>query len=416
MWHLVARQSDHDHVTELQASSAAAMDIEASTRPDALKPAALHILCERDVGLFSLIQQVIANVAFAMHERRVPIVFFGRRCSYWTPNGYRGRDTVWEYYFEPIVPEYPVRTIPEQIKRLIQERPPDSGSFGYFTHDGTFITSNFGLHPNFHGKALIIPHAFDDPSDELRRKASKLISRHVRVRREILEGGQKFYEQNMQRRPNIGVHLRGTDALVDRGRVAGRAYVDLDRYCGYIDDFLRSHPNAGIFVASDAESSVKEMREIYGDRVAATEAVRHQGGLLAGKGPTGKIMPAHLMVDADVAARSGEEAIIDYLLLSRCNALVHNGSSLARTVLLNVPDMPVLNAILPSYFGRKAFYLVRGVESAPRWVRQLPKRWRHRASVIRATVAGQPLLSWHRLLWRLWRERRENRSKGVRNC
>ena len=394
---------------EMQAASVATADIEVSTTLEASKSAALHIICERDVGLFSLIQQVIANVAYAVHKRRVPIVFFGRRCSYWTPNGYRGRDTVWEYYFEPIVPEYPVRTIPEHIKQCVEERPPENGEFGYFTDDGTFITNDFGAHSDFRGKSLVIPHAFDDPSDQLRRRASKLISRHLRVRQEIQERAQKFYELNMQRRPNIGVHLRGTDALVHKGRFRWGPYLDLARYRSCIDDFLRSYPDASIFVASDAESSVQKMRDIYGDRVVATEAVRHQGGPLAGKGPTGAIMPAHLTVDANVAARSGEEAVIDYLLLSRCDALVHNGSSLARTVLLNVPEMPVSNTILPSYFGRKAFYLIRGVRSARRWALSLPRRWQHRATVIRATVAGQPLSSWHRLLRQRWLERQRNR-------
>ena len=32
------------------------------------------IICERDVGLFSLIQQVIANIPRALVEERVPIV------------------------------------------------------------------------------------------------------------------------------------------------------------------------------------------------------------------------------------------------------------------------------------------------------------------------------------------------------
>ena len=35
-----------------------------------------HIICERDVGLFSLIQQVIANVPWAVKEDRVPVVYF----------------------------------------------------------------------------------------------------------------------------------------------------------------------------------------------------------------------------------------------------------------------------------------------------------------------------------------------------
>lgn len=47
--------------------------------------------------------------------------------------------------------------------------------------------------------------------------------------------------------------------------------------------------------------------------------------------------------DRDKAARNGEEAVIEYLLLAQCNYLVHNGSSIARTVLLKVPEMPHVN-------------------------------------------------------------------------
>jgi hypothetical protein len=54
-------------------------------------------------------------------------------------------------------------------------------------------------------------------------------------------------------------------------------------------------------------------------------------------------MPAYIAQDRDVAARNGEGAVVEYLLLSRCHHLVHNGSSLARTVLLNVPELPHTN-------------------------------------------------------------------------
>jgi hypothetical protein len=399
----------------MQTTFLAAADIQTSKLSEASNPALLHIICERDVGLFSLIQQVIANVAYAVHERRVPIAFFGRRCSYWTPNGYRGRDTVWEYYFEPIIPEYSVRAIPEHIRKCIEERPP-VGDFGYLTGDGTFVTSNFGEHRGYRGKSLVIPHAFDDPSDDLRRTASTLINRYVRVRQEVRERALKFHERNMQRRTCIGVHMRGTDAFLQANRVRWGPYLNTERYRHCIDDLLRRCPDAGIFVASDGESSLREMRDIYGDRVVATEAVRHQGGPLAGKGPTGEIMPAHLTVDADVAAKSGEEAIIDYLLLCRCNALVHNGSSLARTVLLTVPEMAASNTILPSRFGRKAFYFIRGVKHVRgrtlRWAARMLERWQHRAAVVRVTVSGRPLTIWHRLLWQRWLERRANRKLG----
>jgi len=54
-------------------------------------------------------------------------------------------------------------------------------------------------------------------------------------------------------------------------------------------------------------------------------------------------MPAYIAADRDTAARNGEDAVVEYLLLSRCDYLVHNGSSLARTVLLNSPALPHTN-------------------------------------------------------------------------
>jgi len=55
-------------------------------------------------------------------------------------------------------------------------------------------------------------------------------------------------------------------------------------------------------------------------------------------------MPAYVTGDPRLAALNGEEAVVEHLLLGRCLALVHNGSSLARTVLLANPALPHVNA------------------------------------------------------------------------
>src|SRR5262249_49865175 len=149
-----------------------------------------------------------------------------------------------------------------------------------------------------------------------------IIRQYVRPRREILEIAEAFFVKNMKGKFNIGVHLRGTDSLV-QGRRAGLGHVlDFARYRQCVSDLLRVYPEAGVFVASDDDSSVLRMRDLFGNGVTATTAYRHQGGDLAGRGPTGWIMPAYLARDRDRAALSGEEAVIDYLLLSRCNYLV----------------------------------------------------------------------------------------------
>jgi hypothetical protein len=54
-------------------------------------------------------------------------------------------------------------------------------------------------------------------------------------------------------------------------------------------------------------------------------------------------MPAYVADDSARAAQNGAEAVTEYLILGHCNHLVHNGSSLARTVLLANPLLPHTN-------------------------------------------------------------------------
>jgi hypothetical protein len=74
-------------------------------------------------------------------------------------------------------------------------------------------------------------------------------------------------------------------------------------------------------------------------------------------------MPAYLANDRDRAAQNGEEAVIEYLLLARCKHLVHNGSSLSRTVLLKDPEMPNINThVVPRHrqFFARALDRIKG--------------------------------------------------------
>ena len=135
-----------------------------------------HLICERDVGLFSLIQQVIANVPWALREDRIPVAFFGANTCYWTPNGYRGRHTVWEYYFQPLIPGYPAATVPEPIRRLISADRPSPDDVGGFVADAFFASRHFGDHPRLSGMTLPIPYRWDDPDDALRWTASSVDS------------------------------------------------------------------------------------------------------------------------------------------------------------------------------------------------------------------------------------------------
>src|SRR5262245_43877040 len=266
----------------------------------------LHLICDRDVGLFALILSVVAHVQWALREGRIPIVYYSNGSIYWTPNGYRGYDTVWEYYFEPVIPTHPAAVISAKIRQLLATAPLPYNTPGYFADEFTFV-SNHQTGPNRDN----IKDMPVDPSKRLRKFTSAIIHDYVRPRDYINQKVSRFYDQHLARRYVVGVHIRGTDALVDQRRWLKLDRIDFLRYFEIIDRLVREHPDAVIFVASDSQSSVDRIRERFDERVVAYNAIRHNSGDLAGEGPTGRIMPAFLNDTPDTAARSGEEAWIE---------------------------------------------------------------------------------------------------------
>jgi len=304
----------------------------------------LHIMCERDVGLFSLVQQVIGNIPWAIEEGRTPIAFFQDKTCYWTPSGYQGTDTVWEYYFEPLFTSHPASAIPRHIRDIISDNFPSPHDVGYFADKDIFISAHFGDHPALDGKTRPIPYLYDDPDEQLREEAHHIIQRFVRPRSYIQDKADCFLEQFMKDRPVIGVHVRGTDSISEGERRPHRqGSLVLSKYIAEIERLLNTQPKAAIFVATDAQSSLNQLTQAFGDRIIAYDSLRHESGATAGQGPTGWMVPAYIASDRNRAARNGEEAVIECLLLSRCHHLVHNGSSIARTVMLMAPHMPHSN-------------------------------------------------------------------------
>lgn len=303
-------------------------------------PARLHIITERDVGLFSLVQQVIAHIPWAAAEGRIPIVYFGQGTCYWTPTGYRGSDTVWEYYFEPLHPRFPAAAIPECIKSVISSKPPSPSEVGYLAAEDVFVSSHFGDHPLLSQLTLRIPYEWDDPSDSLRRRAKEVLDQFVKPRPYVVDKVESFFTSHLAGEYVIGVHARGTDATsVHEIRGFRQGSLVLSRYAAEIERLLEAESKARLLVASDEESSLRYLAAAFPGRVVSYDTVRHQEGEPAGQGPSGWIMPAYIAADREVAAKNGEDAVVEFLLLSRCDYLVHNGSSLPRTVLLNAPDL-----------------------------------------------------------------------------
>lgn len=331
----------------------------------------LHILRERDVGLFSLVQQVLSHVPWALAEGRTPIAAFGSGCAYWTPRGHRGAETVWEYYFEPVVADAPYALLEPELLRELETVEPGEDEVGRRLPSGHFVSRHFGDHPDLEGRTLRIPYLWDDPEPALRRRAAVVVRDHARPRSALLDAARQFRRRRLGE-TYIAVHLRGTDAIskhqVRAHRKGSLSFRQVHRAVGRA---LRQRPDAPLFVATDSEASLRRMRARWGDRVVAREALRHRGGESAGWGPDGGLLPAYVAADRDAAAQNGEEAVIDYLLLAAASLLIHNGSGLARTALLASPELAHVN----THLDRRAWvFALRNAQRVVQAARRLKGR------------------------------------------
>lgn len=320
-----------------------------------------HIICEKDVGLFSLVQQVISHIPLAMIHGRTPVAFYGNKCCYWTNEGYMDATNVWEYYFEPIIADQPSSKLPESIVEHINSHFPHFEYPGYYFNESAFITNNFGNHRDFKGKTLTIPHKWNDPDQELREKASKIIQKHVRPRLYINEKVNSFIDSQMKGHKVIGVHMRATDVSADNEHnIHRRGSYQFASYVEHIRKLLELWPQAKIYVATDSLKALDDLKEVFGKRVIYNSNIFHNSKELAGTGPSGWVIPGYLAEDSQKAAKNGEEAVIDYLLLSQCQHLIHNGSGLARTALLKNPNLAHTNIHSKAAYFRSLIHLRNG--------------------------------------------------------
>ena len=295
------------------------------------------------MGLFSLIQQVISHIPWASAERRVPIVHFGAGCSYWRRDGYAGRDTVWEYYFEPLIPQHGTDTIPASYKQEITERPLEPYEPWRVLDSGSIACSNFGDHPDLRKQTLKITYGRLDPSGRNRRNVARVIREFIRPRGYIQELTDETFRRELAGKFVIGVHSRGTDALNDQTGLRKNSLM-LSSYAREIDRILRDNHNCRIFLATDEDHVVDFFKSRYDTLVYSNDFIRRKpDGPIAVCDSNGWTMPAYFAANSDVAAKNGEEVVRDFLLLCKSDYLVHNGSSVARTVMFAMPELRSIN-------------------------------------------------------------------------
>lgn len=219
-------------------------------------------------GLFAVFNAVVAALDYyERHDTCVGLkVDFGERGVYYdTEKG----PNWWEYYFEPIALE--------------------KKSGGAVRHISD------GKQGGLSWKGMTMPRA----------RAAQLMQKYIRMKPHIQKVVDEFARDHFGQGKVVGVHYRGTDKESEAPKVS---------YQAFFDEIQKFKPNK-IFVATDEVHFLDAIKKEFPGKITYIEAMRSSDGQNV----------HHRMVNN---YKKGEEAVVDCLLLSRCQVIICNRSNL----------------------------------------------------------------------------------------
>jgi len=159
-----------------------------------------------------------------------------------------------------------------------------------------------------------------------RRRGFELIDRYIRPNARIRALVETFVREHFAGRTMIGIHYRGTDKHEDAPRVSYETVRE-----AVLDAIAGAHPaRCEIFLATDEQAFLDYMRAQFPGRVHCLDMVRSVDG-----GPI-DVIPGNNF-------KKGTDAVLDCLLLSRCDFLIRTASNLSLCSILFNPHLPEIS-------------------------------------------------------------------------
>jgi len=331
--------------------------------PSRKVPPRLLVIRERDVGLFSMVLQVLHALFLLKDQKidRIPLVVLGRGIIYFHPDGHESHRTAWEYYFKPLVPEFSENHILTVLgdcafellesKRKQLEHARGATEFPQDLHLLSPLTtqdrSNLAqldelvtpfdwawtesFYPTVDGRScgqFEISYSY----------YADLVRRYIRPRDHIQRKVSELFDARLRGYYVIGVHVRGTDG---HSAPSGGVEIPFDRYFYEIEQKFATFGKSAcrVFLATDEQNVVSRFEKRFGEELVHYDAVRNiDGEEVFGVGPTGQVMPGYIGKGGTTAVQNGDDAVVEYALLCRSDFLVHNVSSLSATACFSVPE------------------------------------------------------------------------------
>lgn len=160
-----------------------------------------------------------------------------------------------------------------------------------------------------------------------RQEAHQLVQKYIRFHESLENRTRQFAKKNFKNCFVVGVHYRGTDKITEAPRVSYEAV--REAVVGVV--LTRRLHHFKIFVAKDEQPFLDYMRAFFGEMVCYQEGVARSFDS----------QPMH-QTPLTAPYKAGESAVLDCLLLAKCDLLMRTSSNLSRwSTYLNL-TLPVI--------------------------------------------------------------------------
>lgn len=172
-----------------------------------------------------------------------------------------------------------------------------------------------------------------------RTSMNKLLNKYIKIKPEILNEISQFYQEKMLNTLCIGVHVRFAAAHASEKP----GIVTIEDYFNEVNQLIHnSNSNYTIFLATDSHYVVEQFKKKYKDKVIFTNAIRSQ-----------YMEEVHLIFDnpdywlshpaefhkKKPGYKGGKDALMDCLLLSKCDYIIHTTSNVSDFATFFNPDI-----------------------------------------------------------------------------
>lgn len=302
------------------------------------QPAEKCVRGSKPYGFFADFLWAVNHLEFCLANNKTPVIYWGKESAYYTPEGYNGSTNCWEYYFEPVSALsyspgdhlhkedyykrnnnfstlwWYVQYLDNKYKLTQQEQKSCKSVDG---HDIRYASKDF----DGQRRVAYPTGAFHLYSQQFRRMVKEqIIDRYIKVKPSIRQKVTHFFDMNMLYKQTIGIHLRGQHL--------GREVLLVPLQ--YIFQEANKYAAQGyqFFIATDQQPLLDQAKRELKGNVIYYDCQRFS----TTTSPTGTSPKLH--------PKLGEDILIEMLLLSQCDHLIHTISNVSTTALYFNPELP----------------------------------------------------------------------------